>query len=401
MPYSIETDHPDCSGWAVTKNDDGALMGCHETEEEANAQLTALNIAETEDYQRQVVLIYGPPCAGKSELAQQMAERGDLILDRDAIHSSLSNLSMHDHDPAVTAAVEASWNALLRYVPDHNGSVYIVTGAPTRNQRRELEHLTTSLRLVYADRDTCKARAKDVRPPNWDNYIDEWHDLYEPELHDRSDSMNIERRTATEGVELREEGDTLTAVGYAAVFEQTSQNLGGFVERVAPGAFRKTLQEADVRALFNHEADHLLGRKSSGTLRMMEDDKGLRYEVDLPNTTLGRDVGELLRRGDITGSSFGFRTIGDEWIETDDGYPLRRLTEVALRDVGPVTFPAYTQSEASLRSLAESRDLDLDALVQAAEADELRTILQDEPEEADIEPSSPHSTGIPRSSFIR
>ncbi len=401
MPYSIETEHPECSGWAVTKDDDGSLMGCHETQEEANAQLTALNIAEAEEDDRQVVLIYGPPCAGKTSVAQEMAQRGDLILDRDAIHVSLSNLSMHDHDAALLGAVEASWNSLLRYVPEHPGSVFIVTGAPTRAQRRELEHLTTSTRLVFADRDTCHARAKDARPANWGTFIDEWHDLYEPELHDRSEDMNIERRTATEGVELREEGDTLTAVGYAAVFEQTSQNLGGFVERVAPGAFRKTLQEADVRALFNHEADHLLGRKSSGTLRMMEDDKGLRYEIDLPNTTLGRDVGELLRRGDITGSSFGFRTIGDEWAETDDGYPLRRLTEVALRDVGPVTFPAYTQSEASLRSLAEARDLDLDKVVEAAEADKLRTILQDEPDETDIEPSSPHSTGLPRSSFIR
>ena len=400
MPYSIEENHPDCSGWAVTKDDDGSLMGCHETQEEANAQLTALNISYEEN-ERQVVLIYGPPCAGKTSLALEMAERGDLVLDRDAMHAALSTLEMHDHDPALTRAIEETWSALLRYVPDHPGSVYIITGAPLRSQRRELEHLTTSIRLVYADRDTCHQRAKDARPVTWGKFIDEWHDLYEPELHDRSEEMNIERRTATEGVELREEGDTLTAVGYAAVFEQTSQNLGGFVERVAPGAFRKTIQEADVRALFNHEADHLLGRKSSGTLRMMEDDKGLRYEIDLPNTTLGRDVGELLRRGDITGSSFGFRTIGDEWIETDDGYPLRRLTEVALRDVGPVTFPAYTQSEASLRSLAKSRELDLDRLVEAAEADDLRTLLQEEPDQSDIEPSSPHSTGLRRSSFIR
>ena len=214
--------------------------------------------------------------------------------------------------------------------------------------------------------------------------------------------MNIERRSSTGTVELREEGDTLTATGYAAVFESTSQNLGGFVERVAPGAFRKTLQEADVRALYNHEADHLLGRTAAGTLRLEEDKHGLRYDVDLPATQLGRDVAELLRRGDITGSSFGFRTIGDEWTETSDGYPMRRLTEVALRDVGPVVFPAYPAAAASLRSLAEARDLDLDEVVAAAEADKLRTILNnDEPTETEDEPSSPHSIGLPPSSFIR
>ena len=82
---------------------------------------------------------------------------------------------------------------------------------------------------------------------------------------------------------------------------------------------------------------------------MVEDDKGLRYEIDLPATTLGHDVAALLRRGDISGSSFGFRTITDEWATTEDGYPLRTLTEVALRDVGPVTFPAYSDSEASIQ----------------------------------------------------
>ena len=187
--------------------------------------------------------------------------------------------------------------------------------------------------------------------------------------------MTIERRTASEGVELREEGDTLTAIGYAATFNSLSQNLGGFVERVAPATFRSTLQQADVRALFNHEADHLLGRTSTGTLRLSEDDHGLRYEVDLPNTTLGRDVAELLRRGDISGSSFGFRTISDEWTESDDGYPLRTLTEVALRDVGPVVFPAYTSTEASLRSLADDRELNLTDLIEAAEANPLRSLL--------------------------
>ncbi|MDP6077926.1 MAG: HK97 family phage prohead protease, partial [Acidimicrobiales bacterium] len=187
--------------------------------------------------------------------------------------------------------------------------------------------------------------------------------------------MTFERRTATEGVELREEGETLTAFGYASVFDQMSQNLGGFLERVAPGTFRSTLKQADVRALFNHEPDHLLGRSGAGTLRMEEDDKGLRYEIDLPATTLGHDVAALLRRGDISGSSFGFRTIADEWGETEDGYPLRTLTEVALRDVGPCSFPAYEASEASLRCLAEDFALDINVLIHAAEENRLGDVI--------------------------
>ena len=213
--------------------------------------------------------------------------------------------------------------------------------------------------------------------------------------------MSYERRTATEGVELREEGDTLTAIGYAAIFDRLSGNLGGFLERVSPGSFRSTLKQADVTALFNHDPNNLLGRSSAGTLRLTEDDKGLRYEVDLPFTTLGRDVAELLRRRDLIGSSFGFRTIADEWGETEDGYPLRTLQEVALRDVGPVVYPAYSDTEASLRSLAEQRSLDLTDLIQAAEANNLRDLLFPEPTTDDEEPGDTHSNTVRRHWAIR
>ena len=113
--------------------------------------------------------------------------------------------------------------------------------------------------------------------------------------------MSTERRTANDAVELRSEGETAVAIGYAAVFNSLSSNLGGFTERIDKGAFTKTLKEADTRAMWNHDPNHLLGRVSAGTLRLAEDDHGLRYEIDLPNTTLGRDVAELLRRGDVTG----------------------------------------------------------------------------------------------------
>lgn len=185
-----------------------------------------------------------------------------------------------------------------------------------------------------------------------------------------------ERRSHKGGVELRNEADgRRVAVGYAAVFDVRSQPLGGFVERVAPSAFAKTIQEADVRALRDHDPSRLLGRMGAGTLRLSNDSTGLRYEIDLPDTTEGRDTAMLLERGDLFGSSFGFRVISDTWGETEDGYPLRTLNEVALRDVGPVTFPAYTATEAALRSLADSVDIELAELVAAAERDELRSLI--------------------------
>jgi HK97 family phage prohead protease len=187
-----------------------------------------------------------------------------------------------------------------------------------------------------------------------------------------------ESRTITRPVELRSEGSKLVATGYAAVFGKRSHNLGGFVEVVAPTAFSKTIKEADVVALRDHDPSKVLGRVSSGTLRLSVDEVGLAYEVDLPDTTDGRDLAILLERRDIIGSSFGFRVTadGDEWTETEDGFPLRVLTNVALRDISPVTYPAYPDTEAALRSLAEARSLDLDAVERAARNNDLRSLLQ-------------------------
>lgn len=189
-----------------------------------------------------------------------------------------------------------------------------------------------------------------------------------------------ERRTCPGDVELRKAGDGKVAAGYAARFNKLSQNLGGFVEQVAPGAFTKTIKEQDIRALFNHSEDHVLGRNISETLRLVEDGDGLSYEIDLPDTMMGRDVATLLERRDVSGSSFGFRVVEDEWGETEQGFPLRTLKQVSLRDVGPVTFPAYSDADAALRSLAEARSLDLAHLVAAAKAGDLRSALADSEE---------------------
>jgi len=186
---------------------------------------------------------------------------------------------------------------------------------------------------------------------------------------------NIERRTITNTFEVRNEGDKTTIVGYAAVFNSLSQNLGGFVEQVQPGAFKKTLQEADVRALFNHDPNIVLGRNKAGTLRLSEDAHGLHYEVDLPSTSQARDLGISMDRGDISQSSFGFRVIRDAWGTTDENFPLRTLEEVALYDVSPVTYPAYTAASSALRSLAKQTEIDIEVLVEAANAGELRSYI--------------------------
>lgn len=160
-------------------------------------------------------------------------------------------------------------------------------------------------------------------------------------------------------MEMAEGGKTVT--GYAAVFNSLSEEMWGFRERIDSAAFEGT-DMTDVRALFNHDPNMLLARSSSGTLSLSVDEKGLRYSFDLPDTTAGRDLGEMLRRGDVSQSSFGFTISDDEWIETrnDDG-EVETTTRVIkkiqrLFDVSPVTYPAYPDASVALRSMEQWRE---------------------------------------------
>ena len=156
--------------------------------------------------------------------------------------------------------------------------------------------------------------------------------------------------------ETRGEGDNKTLVlrGHAAVFNRLSHNLGGFREKIAPGAFDKVMDN-DVRAVFNHDINMVLGRSSAGTLRLSTDDEGLAYEIDLPNTSYARDLHESVKRGDIKENSFKFSVMRDSWAYDDEtGGEIRTIEEVSrLMDVGPVAFPAYPDATIAQRSLED------------------------------------------------
>jgi len=140
-------------------------------------------------------------------------------------------------------------------------------------------------------------------------------------------------------------------IGYVAKFNELSGDLGGFREKIAPGAFAESIKNDDIRALFNHDSNFVLGRTSAGTLQLSEDRNGLLMEVVLPDTQAARDLWQSVSRGDITSQSFSFTTIKDSY-ETVDGEQIRTLLEVKLFDVGPVTFPAYESSDIQARQRA-------------------------------------------------
>jgi HK97 family phage prohead protease len=125
----------------------------------------------------------------------------------------------------------------------------------------------------------------------------------------------------------------------------------GLLERVMPGAFDKAFERGDdVRALFNHDSNNLLGRTGSGTLSLEVRDEGLGYSIDLGETTVARDVASHISRGDVTGSSYAYTVQDDEWIEEGPNL-IRQIRSVTLYDVGPVTFPAYESTSTVARSL--------------------------------------------------
>jgi hypothetical protein len=162
----------------------------------------------------------------------------------------------------------------------------------------------------------------------------------------------VETRIVESG-DLRIESRGVAKVirGYAIVFNRLSEDLGFFREQIAPEAVERTLKDrVDLRALVDHDSSRILGRLTAGTLRAEKDGRGLLVEIDPPETTSGQDIVESIRRRDVTGMSFSFRTLKDLWDETTDP-PTRTVLDMLIREVSVVTFPAYPQTEVALRSL--------------------------------------------------
>jgi len=167
--------------------------------------------------------------------------------------------------------------------------------------------------------------------------------------------MEIERRIGGADVEVREAGDGQTVIaGYAALYNVLSDDLGGFRERILPGAFADRLGD-DVRALWQHDPLYVLGRTRSGTLRLSEDETGLRFEVSAPDAQWARDAVSSIRRGDVSQCSFAFMVESDQWAMDEVGQIVRSVSRYGrLVDVSPVTFAAYPATSVSVQQRAQA-----------------------------------------------
>lgn len=356
MPYLISDKQSDCQGWATVKEEsDGSYttIGCHDTKQDAIDQMVAVSISEGIEpggEVRQVDLTV-------PQFIRDNAERGLKYVREGFGGDGLTDNAKRE--AREMAAGRISENKVRKMAPWF--ARHKVDGqAPKNKDSSHPEYPGAGLVawLIWGGDSNFSDRAQ--------NWAQRKIDALDAEADSRSKmAKKIERRTySVRDVEARADGDGMRLAGYAAVFNDASVPLP-FKESIAPGAFRKTLSETpDVRMLINHEGLPV-ARTKNGTLKLEEDDRGLRFEADLADTQEGRDIYELVKRGDVDQMSFAFRVIRQKW---NDDRSRRVLTEVSLADgdVSVVTYPAYptTTVEArehikqAMKALKEGRQID-------------------------------------------
>jgi HK97 family phage prohead protease len=171
--------------------------------------------------------------------------------------------------------------------------------------------------------------------------------------------MKQERRFLTQEVRISDDSPSTPKIsGYAAKFGLRSSNLGGFQEIIDPHAFDACLDtNPDIVGLLNHSADFVLGRTSSGTMRVAADETGLKYEIDPPDTQVARDLIVSMKRNDIRSSSFGMYVQKDDWqFDSANNIAVRTILQASVFDCSVVTFPAYPDANSQVRSLFPDGD---------------------------------------------
>jgi len=360
MPYFISDKQSDCAGWATVKEEsDGSYttIGCHANKQDAIDQMVAVSISEDMEpggEVRQVDLTV-------PEFIRDNAARGVKLYEEGFGGDGLVDATIRAaRDMAAGRITENKVRKMAPWFARHK----IDGQAPKNRDESHPEYPGEGLVawLLWGGDSNFSDRAQ--------NWAQRKIDALDAESDSRSKMKKIERRTYTvRNVEARSEDGEMRLSGYAAVFNEPSLPLP-FREYIAPGAFRKTLQETpDVRLLINHEGLPL-ARTKNGTMTLTEDRTGLRFDAVLADTSESRDLYKLIERGDVDQMSFAFRVIRQKWNEDRSE---RTLTEVSLSDgdVSVVTYPAYpaTSVEArealmkAVRAVKEGREITGESLI--------------------------------------
>lgn len=276
------------------------------------------------------------------------------------IPDSWSQMDRSTYDPYEVRKGGAKWampdgSFPIDNLDDVRGAAILAHHSPAYSFEAIKRHVERAMEGLDAPKDLIPDSWYEIQPEN-----------FNAEKHSVTASGNVERRNITvQDIRLQENGcradgqpESYTIIGYAAVFNSMSENLGGFREKITPGAFRSAIDKKETVALWNHDENFPLANMTSGSLRLYEDKHGLRSEIDLdPNVSYARDLLYNVRSGRVSKMSFGFTTDSDEW-DLEDGQTVRTLTGIRrLLDVSPVTNPAYRDTEVSARAILHAEEL--------------------------------------------
>jgi len=405
MPYGISESQPDCAAFATVKQEaDGSFttIGCHTTKRDAIDQMIVVSLSEdveplgqvdTPDEPDESAMDYEEraPSLVAPEFMAESAERGLRLHEQGLSGDGLMPATVRDARRMVEGEPlsEDKWRRIPAWIARHIGDLDAVQGdeitaglvamllwgggSTRESARRTQAYAERIVAQLDADEERAPAPKKDqvkgsdenpkyvgdndLLHPDHPKYSDSRTDSLESVMLSQTMSDTIENRWCVTGaddrriayttLDLRQADDGTTLYGYAAVFDSPSEPMP-FVEYVRRGAFSKTINDgADVRLLIDHEGVPL-ARTKSGTLKLLEDNRGLAVAADLdPSNPDAARVISAMKRGDLNQMSFAFRTIKDSW---SDDRTVRELREVQLFDVSVVTFPAYEQTVAEIRS---------------------------------------------------
>jgi HK97 family phage prohead protease len=355
MPYYITENNPDCPNWAVEK-EDGELIGCHDSKESAIDQAVAISIDEDTEFVGERAAIgslavgdfvswspLDPRVASQIEMVEgqfaivRLFEYEDGIFEPTDKMMVINVFQLEQIPTPKMIAVKMPDDLLVEDEPAAQEEIDDPDNMDEPDPMSRMKTLANNL----------IARINNEEPMTKEN---KWLDVARAIALkiDGPQTKEPEIRTNSVDFEVRAEGDGMSFTGYASVFNSPSEDLGGFVEYVAPGAFKRSLQSRnEVKLLWNHDSGEPLASLRGGTMQLVEDEVGLRVTAKLPNTTRGRDIAELLRTKVIDSMSFGFNVIKDSW--SRDGQT-RTLESVRLFEASIVSFPAYSATTATVRS---------------------------------------------------
>jgi HK97 family phage prohead protease len=363
VPYFI-SQNTDCPDWAVVK-EDNSVVSCQDSKDSAIAQMVALSLAENLEPGGELASTRELPDNYRPALADDVPEGracgNCFFFNEDRLNPDGDKAWCERWDDFVEGG-----NYCNAWQPDENND------EDDSDDREPIGRMQTLANSLFARINSEEPMTKENKWLDVARAIQLKIDGPQPE------SKQPEVRVNSTKLEVRAEGDGMTFSGYASVFNSPSEDLGGFIEYVAPGAFKRSLQSRnEVKLLWNHDSGEPLASLRGGSMQLVEDEVGLKVTATLPQTSRGRDVAELLRTNVISEMSFGFNVIKDSW--SRDGQT-RTLESVRLFEVSVVSFGAYKATTATVRSAPPTINPDelAEALLKLESGEEL------DPESAEL-----------------